>query len=66
MAGCGVADKNSRMPAFLRQPSDAPSQSDPEPDLKEVVRVNASSRPAQLLLPSLDRVVVPSIDLTPA
>jgi hypothetical protein len=41
LAGCGFADKNSRMPAFLRQPSDVPSQPDPEPDLKEMVRVNA-------------------------
>ena len=50
LAGCGFADKNSRIPAFLRQPSDMPSQPDPEPDLKEIIRANAlfTTRPTSV------------------
>jgi hypothetical protein len=42
LAACGgIADKNSVMPEFLRQPSDKPVQPDPEPDVKEFVRTNS-------------------------
>lgn len=40
LAGCGIADKNSAMPEFLRQPKDTAVPPEPEPDVKEFVRTN--------------------------
>jgi hypothetical protein len=41
LAGCGFADQYSVMPKFLRQPSAEPPQPDPEPDVKELIRLSA-------------------------
>jgi hypothetical protein len=41
LAACGgIADKNSAMPEFLRQPQEKAIPPDPEPDVKEFVRTN--------------------------
>jgi hypothetical protein len=40
LAACGVADKNSAMPEFMRQPQEKAVPVDPEPDVKELVRTN--------------------------
>jgi hypothetical protein len=41
LAACGgIADKNSAMPEFLRQPQEKAVPPDPEPDLKAFVRAN--------------------------
>jgi hypothetical protein len=41
LTGCGFADQYSSMPKFLRQSSAEPPQPDPEPDVKELIRVGA-------------------------
>jgi hypothetical protein len=44
LAGCGAADQYATfMPKTLRQPSTEPPQPDPEPDVKEWIRVNADT-----------------------
>jgi hypothetical protein len=41
LAGCGLSDQYSVMPKLLKQPSAAPAQSEPEPDTKELIRLDA-------------------------
>jgi hypothetical protein len=43
LAGCGLADQYATfVPKILRQPSTEPA-SDPEPDIKELIRVNGDT-----------------------
>ena len=44
LAGCGVADQYATfVPKILRQPSTEPPAPDPEPDIKELIRVNGDT-----------------------
>jgi hypothetical protein len=42
LAGCGLAEYATFVPKILRQPSTEPA-SDPEPDIKELIRVNGDT-----------------------
>ena len=52
LAGCGLSDQYSFMPKILRQPSAEPPQPEPEPDVKELVRLGTdkifTSRPSAI------------------
>jgi hypothetical protein len=43
LTGCGVADQYSALPKVFREPSVEPSPPEPEPDVKELVRVGADT-----------------------
>jgi hypothetical protein len=50
LAACGIADKNSALPAFMRQSADPPPPPEVEPDAKEVIRSSTlfTTRPSAL------------------
>ena len=43
LTGCGVADQYSALPKVFREPSVEPPPPEPEPDVKELVRVGADT-----------------------
>ena len=43
LTGCGVADQYSALPKVFREPSVEPLPPEPEPDVKELVRVGADT-----------------------
>ena len=56
LTGCGVADQYSALPKVFREPSVEPPPPEPEPDVKELVRVGADTylRAIPVLSRSLD------------
>jgi hypothetical protein len=43
LTGCGVADQYSALPKVFREPGVEPPPPEPEPDVKELVRVGADT-----------------------
>ena len=43
LTGCGVADQYSALPKVFREPGVEPPPPEPEPDVKELIRVGADT-----------------------